>query len=102
MAAYWLARSKVNDPVRYKRYTDQVPAIVAAYGGRILARGGDFEILEGPQKFHRFIAIEFPSLKHARDCHDSAEYQAASRWRKEDNVGEVELVIVEGMPPGHD
>ena len=99
MTAYWVARSKINDPVRYKRYTDLVPDIVAAHHGRILARGGEFAVLEGPPKFERFVVIEFPSLAHARQCHDSAEYQAASRWRKEDNVGEVELVIVEGVPP---
>jgi len=99
VSAYWIARSKVNDPERYKRYTDQVPGIVAAHGGRILARGGDFAILEGPQKFHRFIVIEFPSLAHAQACHDSPEYQSASAWRKQDQVGEVELVIVEGVVP---
>ena len=37
MAAYWLARSKINDPVEYKKYTDQVPGIIAQYGGKVLA-----------------------------------------------------------------
>ena len=32
MPAYWVARSKVIDPVEYKKYTDLVPAIVAKYG----------------------------------------------------------------------
>ena len=27
MPAYWIARSRINDPVAYKRYTDQIPAI---------------------------------------------------------------------------
>ena len=40
MPAYWIARSKVNDPVEYKKYTDQVPGIIAKYGGKVLARGG--------------------------------------------------------------
>jgi uncharacterized protein (DUF1330 family) len=97
--AYWIARSKVNDPVAYKRYTDLVPGIVAAHQGRILARGGKFEILEGPQKFQRFIVIEFPTLDLARACHDSEAYQSASRHRKVDGAGEVELVIVEGLAP---
>jgi hypothetical protein len=25
MPAYWIARSKVNDPVEYKKYTDLTP-----------------------------------------------------------------------------
>jgi len=96
MPAYWLARSKINDPVAYKRYTDRVPEIIAKYGGKVLARGGRFKILEGPEKFHRFVAIEFPTLEAAVACHDSAEYREASAHRKANGAGEVELVIVEG------
>jgi Domain of unknown function (DUF1330) len=33
MPAYWVARSKVNDPAEYKKYADQVPPILAKYGG---------------------------------------------------------------------
>ena len=95
MPAYWVARSKVSDPTEYKKYTDRVPAILEKYGGRVLARGGDYKILEGPEKFHRFIVIEFPSMDAAIACHDSSEYTEASTFRR-DGVGEVELVIVEG------
>lgn len=94
MPAYWLARSKINDPVEYKKYTDRVPAIMAKFGGKIMARGGRFQILEGPQKFARFVVIEFPTMEQAIACHDSPEYQEASTFRKS-GAGEVELVIVE-------
>jgi uncharacterized protein (DUF1330 family) len=97
MVAYWVARSKVNNPEQYKKYTDLVPAIMQKYGGKILARGGKFKILEGPEKFGRFIVIEFPSLDQAVACHDSPEYQAAAQHRKKDAAGEVELVIVESL-----
>ena len=95
MPAYWVARSKINDPVEYKKYTDRVPAIISRYGGKVLARGGRYQILEGTQKFQRFVVIEFPSLEQAVACHDSPEYQEASAFRK-GGAGEVELVIVEG------
>jgi uncharacterized protein (DUF1330 family) len=95
MPAFWLARCKINDPVEYKRYTDQVPGIIARFGGKVLARGGRFQILEGPEKFHRFVVIEFPSLKQAVACHSSHEYTEASSFRR-NGAGEVELVIVEG------
>jgi uncharacterized protein (DUF1330 family) len=98
MSAYWLARSKINDPLRYKRYTDLVPEIVAAHQGRILARGGEFAVLEGPKKFERFVVIQFPTLALARACYESAAYQAAAKHRQEEGAGEVELVIVEAMP----
>ena len=95
MPAYWVARSKINDPAEYKKYTDRIPAILKRYGGKVLARGGRFKILEGPQKFQRFVVIEFASLEQAVACHDSPEYQEAAAFRKS-GAGEVELVIVEG------
>jgi len=95
MTAYWVARSKISDPVEYKKYTDRVPGIIGKFGGRVLARGGKFKILEGPEKFHRFIVIEFPSLEAAVACHESPEYVEAAAFRR-NGAGEVELVIVEG------
>ena len=98
MKGYWIARSKINDAAQYKKYTDRVPAIMAKYNGRILARGGRFKVLDGPQEFESYIVIEFPSLEQAVACHDSPEYQEASAFRK-GGAGEVELVIVEGLTP---
>ena len=71
MPAYWVARAKIDDPLAYKQYTDLVPGIIARFGGKVLARGGRFKILEGPEKFHRFVVIEFPTLEQAVACHDS-------------------------------
>ena len=81
MVAYWVARSKVNNPDQYKKYTDLVPGILRKFGGKILARGGKFKILEGPEKFHRFIVIEFPSFEKAVACHESPEYLEAAAHR---------------------
>lgn len=96
-AGYWVARSKINDPVAYKRYTDLVPGIVAAHGGKILARGGRHEYLEGPKKFERFVVIEFPSVEAAKACFDSPEYQAAAVHRRTNGAGEVETIAVEAL-----
>jgi uncharacterized protein (DUF1330 family) len=95
MPAYWLARCKIDDPVEYKKYTDQVPAIVSKHGGKVLARGGRYQIMEGTDRFHRFVVIEFPTLEQAVNCHQSPEYQAAAAFRRAPGVGEVEQVIVE-------
>ena len=84
MPAYWVARSKINDPVEYKKYTDRVPAIIAAHGGKVLARGGRYQIMEGPDKFHRFIVIEFPSLDGARGA--AEECRRASAGALQDNI----------------
>jgi uncharacterized protein (DUF1330 family) len=95
MPAYWVARSKINDPVEYKKYTDRVPGIIAQFGGKALARGGRFQIMEGPDKFHRFIVIEFPTFDQAVACFTSKEYDEAAAFRRS-GAGEVETIIVEG------
>ncbi|MDM0018976.1 DUF1330 domain-containing protein [Variovorax saccharolyticus] len=95
MPAYWVARAAVKDAAQYKRYTDRVPAIVAAHGGRVLARGGRFQIMEGPADFHRFVVIEFPSLEAGVACFESADYADAARARR-GGAGIVEIVVVEG------
>jgi uncharacterized protein (DUF1330 family) len=95
MPAYWLARCKINDPVEYKKYTDLVPAIIAKFGGKVLARGGRYQTMEGPEKFTRHVVIEFPTMEQALACHRSPEYQAAAAYRRKDAAGEVEQVIVE-------
>lgn len=95
MPAYWVARAKVNDPVKYKQYTDLVPAILKKYGGKVLARGGRFESLEEPQKFDRHIVIEFATFDDAIKCHMSPEYQEARQFRL-NGAGENELIIVDG------
>ena len=101
MPAYWLARARVNDPVEYKKYTDRVPAILARFNGKVLARGGRYQVLEGPEKFNRFVVIEFPTLEQGVACFSSREYQEAAAFRRRNKAGENELVMVEAgeSPP---
>jgi uncharacterized protein (DUF1330 family) len=96
MPAYWVARSKINDPVAYKKYTDQVPANIAKFGGKVLARGGRYQIMEGPQKFQRFVVIEFPTFEQGVACFQSDEYNKAAAFRREGGAGEVETIMVDG------
>ena len=94
MTAYWIARVKINDPVEYKKYTDLMPDILKKFGAKVLVRGGDYRILEGPEIFERHIVVEFPSFNQAVACHESPEYQEARKYRL-NGVGHNELVIVE-------
>ena len=97
MVAYWIARAKINNPVEYKKYADKVPGILEKYQGKILSRGGDFQILEGPEIFERFVVIEFQSMAMAVSCFNSPEYLAAATFRRNENAGQNELVIVEAV-----
>ena len=95
MPAYWVARARITDPVEYKKYTDRVPEIIRRHGGTVLARGGRYQIMEGPDTFHRFVVIEFPTLEQGVACFQSPEYQEACAFRR-NGGGVVENVIVEG------
>ena len=96
MKAYWVARSKIFDPKQYKKYTDLVPSIIKRYNGTILARGGDYEVLEGTKEFHRFVVIEFPSMKHAETFYHSNEYKKGHKYLN-DEVADRFLNIAEGI-----
>lgn len=94
MPAYWIARSRIHDPVEYKKYTDLVPGIINKHDGKVLARGGNYQIMEGPEDFHRFVVIEFPTLAAGVACFESPEYSQAAAYRRA-GAGVVENVIVE-------
>jgi uncharacterized protein (DUF1330 family) len=96
MPAYWVARSRINDPVEYKKYTDLVPAIIEKFGGKVLARGGRHQVMEGSDKFHRFVVIEFPTFEQGVACFKSPEYERAAAFRR-NGGGEVETIMVEGI-----
>jgi uncharacterized protein (DUF1330 family) len=96
MPAYWVARAKINGSTEYKKYADQAPAILAKYGGKVLARGGRFQIMEGPEKFQRFALIEFPTFEQGVACFQSDEYNKAAAFRRK-GADEVETVILDGF-----
>jgi uncharacterized protein (DUF1330 family) len=94
MTAYWIAHVTVTDPVKYAGYQSLAPAAFAKYGAVFLARGGDFDALEGPD-FARHVVIEFPSMADARACYASAEYQSAKAQR--DGACTALVTLVDGL-----
>jgi uncharacterized protein (DUF1330 family) len=91
---YWIAHVDVRDAERYKDYVSTAKPAFERYGARFLARGGAHEVLEGKGRA-RNVVIEFPSLQAARDCYNSAEYQAAKAIRQ--SVADADMVIVEAF-----
>ena len=81
MAAYLLARVEVTNWDRYKEYTKETPGIIAKYGGKFIARGGEMITLEGPEETRRLVLIEFPSLEQAKEFYHSQEYQETKKLR---------------------
>jgi uncharacterized protein (DUF1330 family) len=75
MPAYVIAMINVADPEKYKAYTSRTPAVIAQYGGKVLARGGELVTLEGQAPAARIVILEFPSLDQAKVWYHSREYQ---------------------------
>ena len=95
MKAYWIAHVDVTDPDQYSQYTRRAPQAFALYGGRILARGGRSEAMEGRSTPQRSVVIEFDSYELAVACYRSALYQEARGFRL--GVALAEVIIVEGV-----
>jgi uncharacterized protein (DUF1330 family) len=82
MPAYIIADVEVIDSDGYEEYRQKVPAIIAAYGGRYLARGGATEALEGSWLPKRCVILEFPSMDKLKAFYTSPEYQPLIAIRK--------------------
>ena len=95
MAAYLIVNVEVLNPARYPEYTAQVPATIAAYGGRFIVRGGTAERLEGDYDPKRMVVIEFPSAERARAWWSSPEYGPAKALRQA--LAKTDMILVEGV-----
>lgn len=95
MPAYLIAHLDVTDPTLFESYRSVVPAVIARFGGRYLARGGEVEVLEGEWPVPRLVILAFDSLDQARRFYRSPEYQEILPLRLAAAKGTV--VLVEGM-----
>ncbi len=82
MAAYLIADIEVTDVAGYEEYKQRVPAVIAAFGGRYLVRGGTTEVLEGTWQPKRNAVIEFPSMASLKAFWESADYQPLRELRE--------------------
>jgi uncharacterized protein (DUF1330 family) len=95
MAAYIHADVEITDPVLYEEYRRDVPALIAAHGGRYLVRGGATQLLEGDPTPHRQVILEFPDMAHLKAFYFSPDYQRLAALRQRASRGR--LVAIEGV-----
>jgi uncharacterized protein (DUF1330 family) len=95
MPAYVFANIEVTDPVLYEEYRKGVPATIAQYGGRYVARGGAAEGLEGGYAPQRVVILEFPSVERAKAWWNSPEYRPLRAIRQRASRGD--LLLIEGL-----
>jgi uncharacterized protein (DUF1330 family) len=95
MPAFVIVDIQVRDPEAYENYKSLVPASVAAYGGRFIARGGATESLEGEWTPERIVVLEFPSLERAKQWWASPEYSDAKAIRM--RAAQTRMIATEGV-----
>ncbi|WFF41568.1 DUF1330 domain-containing protein [Salinicola endophyticus] len=92
--AYWIATVKITQRERYQMYQQLAPPAFEAYGGRLLVRSDQPQVLESRdgQTPERCVIFEFPSLEQALACYHSAEYREARAARR--HAAMVDITIV--------
>jgi uncharacterized protein (DUF1330 family) len=95
MTAYILARVDIQNAEKYREYMKHSPRVIAQYGGRFIARGGETDTLEGPAETRRIVLVEFPSMERAKAFYHSPEYSAAKLLRE--GGGDAQFIAIDGF-----
>ncbi len=95
MAVFVIADIEVLDLPAFEQYSQLVPATIASYGGRYLARGGATEVLEGSWDPKRCIILEFPDMERFQTWWDSPEYAPLRALRQRATTSN--LVVTQGL-----
>ena len=95
MSAYCIFDIReVVDRDKMARYREGVLPTVEEFGGRYLALGGPFNVVESDWRPVFPVIIEFPSLERAHEWYRSEEYRELLKLRLEGSRGTA--VFVEG------
>ncbi len=92
---YWVVMYRsVKNPDALAAYAKLAAPVIAAGGGRFLARGMPAKVYEAGLN-QRTVVIEFPSVAAATATHDSSGYQAALKPLA--GGADREIRVVEGL-----
>ena len=94
-AAYMIIGVTVTDEASFGPYAQEVPSMMAKYGGEVVVVDDNFEVLEGSFDRKRAVILKFPSMEQARDFYNSDEYAPMIELRKACTDGDV--VLVQGL-----
>jgi uncharacterized protein (DUF1330 family) len=95
MKGYWIAVYKNLENIEnIKKYAEKATPAIKKYNGKILAREGKVETIEGASS-PRTVLIEFSSMEEALKCYHSDEYQEAKKIGKGEFNRHIQ--IVEGV-----
>jgi uncharacterized protein (DUF1330 family) len=95
MPAYFVVELETTNQAGMEPYRAAVPATIAQYGGRYLARGGATELIEGGPEPKRVVILEFADAAALKRWYNSPEYQKILPVRLANSTSRA--FIVEGI-----
>jgi uncharacterized protein (DUF1330 family) len=97
MPVYLIIEIAVKDRELYEEYVAKLPAIIEAYGGKYLARGGRVTPMMGGWNPERVILIQFDSIEKVQSCFQSKGYLEIAPLRDQSTT--ARSIIIEGYQP---
>ena len=88
---------RVEDPAAARKYAEETPKSLAAFGAQYLVRRGNIQTLEGDAPKGYIVVIGFDSAEKARAWYYSPAYEAVKPIRQ--NSTKSRLLRVEGFVP---
>jgi uncharacterized protein (DUF1330 family) len=89
--------NKTDDPAAMKKYAEEVPKTLAAFGGQTLvaSAGNKVQTLEGEAPKGFITVLAFDSVEKARAWYNSPPYEALKPLRE--NTRKSRVLLVEGV-----
>ena len=92
---FLIADIRVINEEKYAEYRDQMMLAIAAFGGRLIARGQEPKVIEGGWSPARMLVAEFPGAGAGQRFRASDQYRSAAELAH--NCAMVDMVLVEGF-----
>jgi uncharacterized protein (DUF1330 family) len=89
--------SKPDDPVAMKKYVEEIPKTLSAFGAQtfVASPSNKVQTLEGDAPKGTMVVIAFDSVERARGWYYSPAYEAIKPLRE--NIRKSRLLLVEGV-----
>jgi uncharacterized protein (DUF1330 family) len=94
MSAYVVMDVEIFDIEQYMQFMQRVRPLIEQWGGRYLARGGEFRVYEGDYEPRRLVLLEFPSMDEWDRFYLSDAFQTLKPLR--DQCSHSRLIAVTG------
>jgi uncharacterized protein (DUF1330 family) len=100
MSAYLIVYARIDDEARFGAYVEAVQPVIAAHGGKLVARAAPPLVLESDWPWQTVGILEFPSMEAGEGFWNSPEYQAVKLLRE--GASKFQVVLVPGVPASAD